>query len=48
MTRIDEISMLFLSLKLFFQKHLKAIDKSYQIVYNNFELADTNRKQIKR
>ncbi len=40
--------MLFLSLKLFFQKHLKAIDKSYQIVYNNFELADTNRKQIKR
>ena len=40
--------MLFLSLKLFFQKHFKAIDKSYQIVYNNFELADTNRKQIKR
>ena len=40
--------MLFLPLKLFFQKHLKAIDKSYQILYNNFELADTNRKQIKR
>lgn len=40
--------MLFLSLKLFFQEHLKAIDKSYQIVYTSFELADANRKQIKR
>lgn len=36
--------MLFLSLKLYFQRHLKAIDKSYQMVYNNFELANTNRK----
>ena len=36
--------MLFLSLKLFFQEHVKAIDKSYQIVYNVFELANTNSK----
>lgn len=40
--------MLFLSLKIYFQRHLKAIDKSYQIVYNSFELSDTNGKQIKR
>lgn len=28
----------------YFLKHLKAIDKSYQIGYNKFELADTNSK----